>query len=274
MALFLVSCLPTEKGALDFAFRGVNTLVDREAQELRQRELWLKKLQADYRRDLQELEVEAKESFSKIKPIIKKKCIDCHDSREKLPIYGRIFPGINPVKKHQDEGLEALDFKETFPLMAKGKPSQLSLLKAIRASVNDRTMPLKSYLIVYPWRRITKKDAPKLLAWVNPLIEEYERLEIKYTPLFEANTPRGKVERIVQAKCLRCHGNGVARGGLGGFENLEKLSKDKALFNLEEPSKSLFYTVCETGEMPKDPRERLNQEELDALLEWIGTLKQ
>ncbi|MCR9206415.1 MAG: heme-binding domain-containing protein, partial [Halobacteriovoraceae bacterium] len=228
------------------------------------------KLKKEYEFDQVAFEKLALETYPEIQSIVKKKCSDCHDSRVKLPIYGRIFPRINPVKKHQVEGLRALDMKNGFPLIAKGNPPQISLLKAIKASVIDRTMPLKSYRLVYPFRRITKKDAKVFLGWVDPLIEEHERIQEKYAPLFEANTPKGKVERMVALKCLRCHGNGNNRGGVGGFEDLEAIKKNPKLVNVSEPEKSLFYTVCKSGEMPTDPRERLTEEELDSILEWIS----
>lgn len=261
-----------EKGPLRFNVKGENqgtNLNDTIDQEALERELWLKKLKEEYREDLIRLEKTAKDTYGPIKKIIKKKCSDCHDSREKLPFYGRIFPRRNPVNKHQREGLIALDFKDTYPLIAKGAPPQLSLLKAIKASVIDRTMPLKSYLLFYPWRRITKKNARALLNWVEPLIEEHERINEKYLPLFASETPKGKVERLFALKCLRCHGNGNNRGGLGGLENLDAVAKNPKLVDLNNPKNSSLYKVCETGEMPTDPRERLNEEELSNLLEWL-----
>lgn len=272
----LVSSCQDEKGPLRFSLkRDPQTFTEQRTDEeikAMERELWLKKLAQDYETDLLSLELNAKESFASVKEIVQKKCSDCHDSRVKLPFYGRVLPRVNPVNKHQKEGLIALDFKESYPLLAKGDPPQLALLKAIKASVLDRSMPLKSYLIVYPWRRITKKNAKKLLDWVNPLIEEHERISEKYQPLFEAQTPKAKVERLFSLKCLRCHGNGNNRGGLGGLEDLEAVAKNPKLINTDEPPLSNIYKVCESGEMPTDPRERLTPEELATLLEWIETL--
>lgn len=270
LALLAGTSCGIEKGPLKFKLKGdEKTSFQSEEDLLRQRELWLLKLKSEYAEEVAALESMAKDTYASIEPIVKKKCSDCHDSRVKLPFYGRILPRVNPVNKHQVEGLKALDMKLGFPLLAKGEPDQLSLLKAIKTAILDRTMPLKSYRLVYPFRRVNREDANAFLEWVNPLISEYERLNEKYKELFEEDTVQGKAKRIIQLKCARCHGNGNRRGGLGGFEDLVELKKNEKLFNKRDPEASLFYKVCKTGEMPTDPRERLSSEELESLLEWI-----
>ena len=80
---------------------------------------------------------EAVVSFKNIESVMQKKCFDCHDKNTKTPIDGRIVPRINPVYHHQQDGIKALDFSQKFPLLAKGNPSQISLLKAIKNEVID-----------------------------------------------------------------------------------------------------------------------------------------
>lgn len=272
--LLLPSCFPGKRGPFDFKVKEIgkeNQVLDPIEEQQRQRELWLQKLKKDYESDVLALKQLALDTYPKIEQIVEKKCSDCHDSTKRLPFYGRVFPRINPVNKHQVEGLKALDMKDKFPLLAKGDPPQIALLKAIRSSVIEKTMPLKSYRLVYPGRRIKKRDQEAFLEWVNPLIEESERIQETYSALFEADTPKGKFERIVALKCMRCHGNGNNRGGLGGFENLDSIMNNPALVNKQEPAKSLLYTICKSGEMPTDPRERLTEEELDVILEWINS---
>jgi mono/diheme cytochrome c family protein len=270
--LTLQSCLP-QTGPLLFREKTLNfqeTLKPQEEEEDDGKyEEYIKKLREGYQEDLENLSIEARSSFQPIKKVIKRKCYDCHDSREKLPIYGRVFPRINPVKKHQTEGLTALDMAKTYPLKAKGNPPQLTLLKAIKAAVLDKSMPLKSYTIVYPFKRISKKDQREILNWVNPLIQEHERIEEKYQELFFQDTLSGKVQRLFSQKCLRCHGNGNNRGKFGDMENLEELIKKKKYVDLQKPTDSLIYKISLSGEMPTDPRERLNEEELQLMLEWI-----
>ena len=71
------------------------------------------------------------------------KCFDCHDKKTKTPVY-----------HHQQDGIKALDFSQKIPLLAQGRPYKISLLKAIKNEVLDRSMALKAYTIVYRARKV------------------------------------------------------------------------------------------------------------------------
>ena len=208
---------------------------------------------------------DAKSSFENIRPIIERKCFDCHDANTRLPLYGRIFPGINPVHKHQVDGLKALDFSETFPLKAKGNPPQLSLLKSIKNSVIDRSMPLKSYRTVYRSRKITDEDQELILGWVDPLIERLEDYQSKYESVEIGSAAAPK---ILEMKCFRCHANGNSKGGFGDMQDKKKLFAGKFI-NLNDPLNSKVLTTAVSGEMPPNQRDALTEEELFSLREWL-----
>lgn len=207
---------------------------------------------------------DAKKSFEIISPLIERKCFDCHDANTKLPFYGRILPRLNPIHKHQVDGLKALDFSETYPLKANGNPPQLSLLKSIRNSVIDRTMPLKSYRTIYRSRKVTDEDEALVLAWVDPLIERLEDYEAKFE-----SQEIGAVAalKIMEMKCFRCHANGNAKGGFGDMQDKDKLLRGP-FFNLKDPVNSLMITSAQSGEMPPNPRDALTEDELFSLREW------
>lgn len=276
--LILSSCMSEDRGTLEFVDKSriqnsdnvkpVPVISEGELQVL-QDDLWREKLLNEKSEDWAKIVEQARITYAPIAKMVKKKCLDCHDSLTPLPFYGRIFPSRNPVTKHQVDGLKSLDFANVFPLKAKGSPPQLALLKAIRSSVTERTMPLKSYLIAYPLRRIRKKDQKSFLAWIDPLIEEIESFDEKYAVLTRGLSKEQKVTRLFQSKCLRCHGNGNNRGSFGGMDNYDELFKDKKAINLESPEKSPIYTLSVSGRMPVDKAQRLTQEELDLLLEWI-----
>ena len=215
-----------------------------------------------------EIQKDALSSFKKIEKIVRKKCYDCHDSNTKLPFYRRPFPRINPINRHQVEGLEAFDFARKFPLKSLGSDNQLSLLNAFRNSVLDRTMPLKSYRLVYPFRKIKKKDQVVLLGWIDPLIEKIEQFEEKYSELVIDTSPKGMAQRVFSAKCFRCHANGTSKGGFGGMEDLEALKKSNFV-NLKNPTLSEIFTISQSNEMPPNIKEKLNEEELEIILLWI-----
>lgn len=210
--------------------------------------------------------------FSQLQPMLSYKCFDCHDSSRRLRLYARVFPSINPLYKHQQDGLKALDLKDGFPFKIKTKEDvdfnnvnfQLSLLNSFKNSFLDRSMPLKSYRLIYRRRRIFNRDESRVLNWVDSLINELEIFKNKYSE----DSPRARAYNIFEAKCTRCHGYGVAKGGFGDMEKTEELLKSKYI-NLEDPEASSLYQIVLSGEMPTNERERLTEKELADVLEWI-----
>lgn len=270
--IMTVSCLEKkEKGALFLTDKSeeTNTFVSNPiVDELERRIRLLEEKDLEWK----EIQGEALESFEGIKKIVRKKCYDCHDSDTKLPFYGRPLPSINPVNRHQVEGLEALDMAAKFPLSSKGSNNQLALLAAFRNSVVEKSMPLKSYLLVYPFRRIKKKDQKKLLAWIDPLVERIKGFEEKYAEVIIDPSPQGMAKRVFSGKCFRCHANGISKGGFGGMEDMEALKNSKYV-DLDNPTNSELYTISLSQEMPPNKKEALTEEELQTVLTWIQALE-
>ncbi len=203
--------------------------------------------------------------FHELKPLLKQKCFDCHDSGTRLPLYGRIFSNRNPIAQHQVDGLKALDFAEGYPFKAQGNPPQIALLKSIRNAVETRSMPIKIYRVFYPRRKITQTDEEKILAWVNPLISRLEEFTLKYESVTE---PSAIARQIFEQKCFRCHANGNARGGFGEMEKIPVLLSGKFV-NLKDPLGSRLYQEIESGSMPPSKRDRLTSDELAGVREWL-----
>jgi hypothetical protein len=214
---------------------------------------------------------EAVVSYEEINPLITKKCASCHDSDKPLPFYGKIFPEKNIFKKHRDDGLDNVDFSRKFPLKAKGDPSQVAILKAIRASVVERTMPIKLYTRFYPRRKISLEDEQKILSWIDPLIQRIEDFNQRYDRTVDESV-EGKVSQVFEQSCNRCHGNGNERGGFGGLQDLKKMAASKFV-NINEPEKSELYTLVRDGLMPPSKSQRLEEAEVQIVLDWIRSLK-
>lgn len=265
-----VSC--SKRGELKFSDpeSEAQTLAREEAQRAAEREkerlARIEQEKIQKKMDMDEIILSANEEFKVIEPMIQRKCFSCHDANTKLPFYGRIFPSRNPVNHHQVDGLAALDFSKVFPLQSKGNAPQLALLKAIRASAVDRTMPLRSYTFVYPKRKIFDEDEAAILAWTDPLIAKLEAFEEKYKP--KPVGPAAETLATFEQKCFRCHANGAARGGFGGMEKMDEL-RDGKYANREIPENSELYKEMASGSMPPDPRQRVTQEELQSIRDWM-----
>jgi hypothetical protein len=157
--IFLTACGPfADKGPITFEEKtnippySINTeQQERLIEQLQIRNKLLKEKAVDWRTIVEE----ENQDFESLRPLVKKNCFGCHNSDKKLAWYKKMIPSI---RKHYNEGIESLDFTNNFPLQAKGNPPQLSLLKAIRHEIVNRTMPLKVYTRVYPFRKTTKKE--------------------------------------------------------------------------------------------------------------------
>lgn len=264
----LVSCLhKKEKGALFLTdkARQSNPFIDSSITESLERRI---RLLEEKDLEWKEIRGEALTSYKKIEKIVRKNCYDCHDSDTKLPFYGRPFPSVNPINRHQVEGLEAFDLAEKFPLKSKGSDNQLSLLSAFKYSIVEKTMPIKSYTLFYPFRKVTKKEQKKLLAWIDPLIERVKNFEDKYAEVILDTTPTGMAKRVFATKCFRCHANGITKGGFGGMQDLEALKASKYI-DTDNPTLSEIYTISLSKEMPLNIKEALSEEELESVLSWI-----
>jgi mono/diheme cytochrome c family protein len=269
--LFLItSCSNPFDGRGKLAFRDLKQeeidAAQRRADELRAQEELRRQFLIEKKKAMEAIVADAVKSFEDIRPLITRKCFDCHDANTKLRFYARIFPSINPLYKHQQDGLKALDFSGAYPLRALGNPPQLSLLKSIRNSIIDRTMPLKSYRLVYRSRAINDEDQEKILAWVDPLIQRIEDYEAKYETT--SNDVAQEARKIFEQKCFRCHANGNTKGGFGEMEKTENLLRSEYV-NPNDPAQSELYTICASGEMPPSKRDALTINELMIIQDWL-----
>jgi hypothetical protein len=267
---FVSSCSNPFDGRGNLVFRDLKQeeidALQRREDELRVQEELRRQFLMEKKKAMEAIIRDARKSFEDIRPIIKRKCFDCHDANTKLRLYARIFPRVNPLFKHQQDGLKALDFSDTYPLKALGNPPQLSLLKSIRNSVIDRTMPLKSYRLVYRSRAITDEDQEKILSWVDPLIQKIEDYEAKYETISEDISLQAR--KIFEQKCFRCHANGNSKGGFGEMEKTDELLRSKYVYP-QDPAQSDLYTICASGEMPPNKRDALTINELMIIQDWL-----
>ena len=264
LSSFFTACGNKDRSSLQFH----DSLQDKVQADLKleARENERKKFLLEKNRVWNEIDADAKESFKNIHEIVQNKCSSCHDSNVKLPLYGRIFKGINPVNHHQVEGLKSLDFANGYPFRAQGNPPQIAILKAIRNAVTERSMPIKVFTLVYPSKKINEEDEKSIIDWVDPVIEKLQDYDLKYNP--SDASVASKANKILEFKCFRCHANGNNKGSFGNMENTENLLKGKYV-NLEAPDKSMLYTHMIQGKMPPSKLEALDNDEMNTVRDWL-----
>jgi hypothetical protein len=94
--------------------------------------------------------------------IFKTACYDCHSNNTRYPWYSNVQPGGWLLASHIKNGRSALNFSE-FGSYSQRK--QTSKLKAIVNSLNDGTMPLKSYTLIHADARLSKDEKTLIINW-------------------------------------------------------------------------------------------------------------
>lgn len=96
--------------------------------------------------------------------LLKASCYDCHSNNTHHPWYAQIQPGGWWLASHIKKGKSELNFDEFGEY---SKRRQESKLKAIANSIEDGTMPLRSYTLMHTKARLSKDEKMRIINWVN-----------------------------------------------------------------------------------------------------------
>ena len=99
-----------------------------------------------------------------VKQTITNSCLDCHSNSTRYPGYDRIAPVSWMVKKHIDDGKKELNFSEWGKFDAYDK---IGALEDIRQEVEQKTMPLKAYVMIHRDAKLSEEQVAALLAWID-----------------------------------------------------------------------------------------------------------
>jgi hypothetical protein len=98
--------------------------------------------------------------------IIQTSCADCHSNSTKYPWYSKIAPASWYLAQHVNDGKEHLNFSEW---TAYNKDQQKHVLKDIMEVLNEREMPLISYLLIHEEAKLTENQYQILYDWANSI---------------------------------------------------------------------------------------------------------
>lgn len=100
-----------------------------------------------------------------VKPILEKKCFDCHSQNPKLPWYYQ-FPGAKQlIDADIAEAKDHIDFSNDFPF--KGHGNTKEDLEAIKDDLEQNSMPPFRYLILHRETKLTPEENRIILNWVQ-----------------------------------------------------------------------------------------------------------
>lgn len=101
-----------------------------------------------------------------VNKIIQTSCADCHTNSTKYPWYNEIAPVSWYMAQHVKEGKEHLNFSEWTTY---NKDQIEHLLKDLKEVLNEREMPLESYLLIHKDAKLTENQYQIMYDWVNTI---------------------------------------------------------------------------------------------------------
>lgn len=98
--------------------------------------------------------------------LIKNACYDCHSYETKYPWYAKIAPASLLIKSHIKGGRQEMNFSEWGTYT---KEKSATKLEECFKMVNDRKMPMKSFVNMHPEARMTDVQVTGLAQWFQQL---------------------------------------------------------------------------------------------------------
>ena len=103
-----------------------------------------------------------------IKAMIKTSCYDCHSNNTRYPWYAGIQPLAWWLDHHIEEGKGELNFSDFAAFNTRYKSHKLDVIMEV---INEREMPLKSYLLIHSGARLTDAQRKEIVKWADELRE-------------------------------------------------------------------------------------------------------
>lgn len=100
----------------------------------------------------------------KLQAILKRSCYDCHSNYTNYPWYAEIQPVRYFLDSHITEGKEELNFEEFNTYSARKRSNKL---RAIVNSLQEKEMPVSSYLMIHHQARLSKQETNAIIAWIK-----------------------------------------------------------------------------------------------------------
>ncbi len=98
--------------------------------------------------------------------IFKTSCYDCHSNNTSYPWYAEVAPVSWWIAHHIDEAKEELNFSEWSTFSEKKKNHKL---KEMIEQLEEREMPLKTYLPMHSEAKLSNEQIVLLTTWVKSL---------------------------------------------------------------------------------------------------------
>lgn len=99
-----------------------------------------------------------------VKEILKTSCLDCHSNNTTYLWYHKIAPVSWLVSNDVIKGKKELNFSEWGELDDYDK---IGAIEDIRQEIEQKTMPIKPYILMHPDAKISDEELAALTAWID-----------------------------------------------------------------------------------------------------------
>ncbi len=99
-----------------------------------------------------------------VKEILKTSCVDCHSNNTTYVWYHKIAPVSWLVNKDVVKGKKELNFSEWGEMDDYDK---IGAIEDIRQEIEQKTMPIKPYIMMHPKAKLTDEKVAVLTAWIE-----------------------------------------------------------------------------------------------------------
>ena len=114
--------------------------------------------------DTQDLIFNHEQIPENVQQIFKNACMDCHSNNTNYLWYHKISPVSWLINKHIVEGKKELNFSEWGEM---DNYDKIGAIEDIRQELEQKTMPIKQYVIMHKEARLTDEDRAAVFAWID-----------------------------------------------------------------------------------------------------------
>jgi cytochrome c len=111
--------------------------------------------------------------------VIEAKCVDCHSTNTRWPLYSRLAPGSWLIERDIAEGRSHLNLSAWQQYSAE---DQMSLLSKIASEARSGEMPPRQYLIIHRDAKLTPEQEDLLYAWAKAERKRLKTLQPEQAP--------------------------------------------------------------------------------------------
>jgi mono/diheme cytochrome c family protein len=110
-----------------------------------------------------------------VKEIFTTSCVDCHTNNTKYLWYHKIAPVSWLVNKDVIEGKKELNLSEWGEM---DNYDKIGALEDIRQEIEQKTMPIKPYILMHPKAKLTDDELAVMVAWIDKKGEELVKSQV------------------------------------------------------------------------------------------------